>query len=67
MDYDEEAKKIINVCRYNICVFERIGVLSKRDYDRIQKQKLLCPKICPKYQFSTNNSDDYDEQFYPVD
>lgn len=41
MDYDEDARKILNVCKYHICVFEQQNVLTKRDYDRIKNLMIM--------------------------
>lgn len=35
MDYYQESKKIPNVCRFSVCVFEQEIFLSETMYERV--------------------------------
>jgi hypothetical protein len=52
MDLEKEIVKIPLKCMHPKCLFEERECRSKFYWEWLQKNKLDCPKCCPKYRKS---------------
>lgn len=52
MDFAEEYRKILLKCKHSKCLFEVTECNSKFYWEWLQKNRLDCPKCCPKHKES---------------